>query len=101
MRSRLNPPLYRPASILLLPLLAVGLSPAVAAADEPDALTDQERPATWDMSVEELQEIGLGQYRGDPVPVPDWYPHNGDPDIVSFAPTTNGGVTFLESVLGD
>lgn len=31
---------------------------------------DGERPPTWDMSVEELQEIGLGQYRGDPVPVP-------------------------------
>jgi hypothetical protein len=30
----------------------------------------QERPETWDMSLEELQAIGLGQSRGDPVPVP-------------------------------
>jgi uncharacterized protein (TIGR03382 family) len=40
-----------------------------------------ERPATWDMSLEELRAIGLGQYRGDPVPVPAEYPRlNHRPD---------------------
>jgi MYXO-CTERM domain-containing protein len=32
--------------------------------------SETERPATWDMSLEELQSIGLGQSRGEPVPVP-------------------------------
>lgn len=97
MRSRLNPPRIRTASILA-PLLALTLPPALAAADDPDGLTDAERPATWDMSVEELQEIGLGQYRGDPVPVPDWYPHDQDPDLAVQAGTVqqNGnGVIFV------
>ena len=46
-----------PAALALLVVPSAG-------AEEP------ERPATWDMSVEELQELGLGQYRGEPVPVP-------------------------------
>ena len=97
MRSRLNPPRIRPTSILILPLLALGLSPAVAAADEPDELADA-RPETWDMTVDELQEIGLGQYRGDPVPVPEWYPHEKDPDLAIQTGTTqqgDGGVIFV------
>jgi MYXO-CTERM domain-containing protein len=32
--------------------------------------SETERPPTWDMTLEELQAIGLGQSRGDPVPVP-------------------------------
>jgi MYXO-CTERM domain-containing protein len=32
--------------------------------------TEDARPATWDMSLEELQAVGLGQSRGDPIPVP-------------------------------
>ncbi len=34
------------------------------------AVAGDERPATWDMSRAELEAHGLGQYRGDPVPVP-------------------------------
>ncbi|MCA9707375.1 MAG: hypothetical protein KDK70_16090, partial [Myxococcales bacterium] len=38
------------------------------------------RPATWDMSLEELRAVGLGQSRGRPVPVPPEYPRlNADP----------------------
>jgi MYXO-CTERM domain-containing protein len=32
---------------------------------------ETERPASWDMSIDELREIGLGQSRGDPVVPPD------------------------------
>ncbi len=54
------------SSLAVLAWLGVGLVPAAAVADP----VAGERPATWDMTLEELQEIGLGQYRGDPVPVP-------------------------------
>jgi uncharacterized protein (TIGR03382 family) len=50
-------------------LVALALAPAAASAD-PTA----SRPATWDMTVEELQAIGLGQYRGTAIPVPDEAP---------------------------
>lgn len=50
---------------LSLPLLAWLAAPASAGAEEPEV-----RPETWDMSIEQLQRLGLGQYRGDPVPVP-------------------------------
>lgn len=67
---RLRSTLARAALLVAVawPLAAVG--PAVAADPVPAA----ERPATWDMSLEELQAIGLGQHRGDPVPVPAEYP---------------------------
>lgn len=60
---------------LLIAAAAVSLcataSPGVATAAE--RLPDSERPATWDMSTQELQAIGLGQYRGDPIPTPPEY----------------------------
>lgn len=50
-------------SLALVPTLAFSAGPhELAPADE--------RPATWDMSIEALRAQGLGQYRGDPVPVP-------------------------------
>ena len=48
---------------------ALWLTPATVFAGD-SAEPDSVRPPTWDMTVEQLQEIGLGQYRGDPVPVP-------------------------------
>ncbi|MCX4242625.1 Ig-like domain-containing protein [Paraliomyxa miuraensis] len=57
---------------LLVAILAVTPS---AWAEEPTA----ERPETWDMSVEELQQLGLGQYRGSPIPVPAQAPHERVP----------------------
>ncbi len=62
------------AAFLPLTVLALTAAPPAAAADLP-----AERPATWDMTVDQLQEIGLGQYRGDPVPVPAELPHEGVP----------------------
>jgi hypothetical protein len=54
----------RASSRLVAPcLVMLALWPAAAAADP-------ERPATWDMSLEELRAVGLGQHRGTPVPVP-------------------------------
>lgn len=52
----------RAATLGVLMLAASGAH----ASDE----AEQARPSTWDMSVDELQAIGLGQYRGDPIPVP-------------------------------
>lgn len=55
--------------------LASGLSTAtpssVAAAE---GAATPPRAETWDMSRQELQQLGLGQYRGDPVPVPAEFP---------------------------
>ena len=60
----------------------------------PPALEAQERPETWDMSVEELRAVGLGQSRGAPIPVPDSAPRlNAEND-----PATGGsyaGVIFV------
>ena len=50
-----------PTAALVLASVAVLGSPGLASAEEPE---------TWSMSVEALQEIGLGQSRGMPVPVP-------------------------------
>jgi hypothetical protein len=61
---------------LLAPLLVMATGSPALASDPPA----QERPATWDMTVEQLQEIGLGQYRGDPRPVPAELPHERNPD---------------------
>jgi hypothetical protein len=57
--------------------IAIGLllpSTALAQADG-----DGVRPPTWDMTLEQLQAIGAGQYRGDPVPVPDDAPREHAP----------------------
>jgi hypothetical protein len=50
-----------------LPALACLLAMSPARADE---ARDQDPPDSWGMSLEELRAIGLGQFRGDPVPVP-------------------------------
>ncbi|MEX1362585.1 MAG: Ig-like domain-containing protein [Nannocystaceae bacterium] len=52
--------------LLALPLLALLTAPPTAGASEPEPT----RPDTWDMSIDELRAIGLGQDRGQPVPVP-------------------------------
>lgn len=63
----------RSALVVTLPLLLVGSASAFAA-------EGGERPQTWDMTLEELQAIGLGQSRGDPVPVPaDFTRRNAEP----------------------
>lgn len=49
---------------LSLPLVAALLVPVVSAHAETP------RPATWDMGQDELEAVGLGQRRADPVPVP-------------------------------
>ncbi len=56
-----------------IPFATMLLAPALALAG-PD-----ERSATWDMSLDELRAIGLGQYRADPVPVPPDAPFARDP----------------------
>lgn len=45
--------------------------PALAASPSSDIV--ELRPPTWDMTREELEAIGLGQWRGDPIPVPPEY----------------------------
>ena len=65
--SVVAPPIYgvRPrlregaCAAMVALLVATG---SVASASEPEAV----RPATWDMTLEELQAIGLGQSRGEP-----------------------------------
>jgi MYXO-CTERM domain-containing protein len=55
--------------------IAVGLLlPSTALAQE-----DGVRAPTWDMSLEQLEAIGLGQYRGDAIPVPDDAPRERAP----------------------
>ncbi len=51
-----------------------------------------ERPATWDMSLEELRAMGLGQTRADPIPVPADLPLERDP---SEPPQAKQGVIFV------
>jgi len=55
--------------------LVLTLAPSVASADPPVA----ERPETWDMTLEELQAAGLGQYRGNAIPVPSDAPREQAP----------------------
>lgn len=83
-----------PRITLTLPLVAASLVPVLSQAEAP-----QERPATWDMGQDELEAIGLGQSRGDPVPVPpelvgEVEPHTAEQAVifVSFdAMTLIGG----------
>jgi MYXO-CTERM domain-containing protein len=82
----MNPPRLRD-SFTIAALLTVAVVPASAGADE------SERPPTWDMSLEELQAIGLGQSRGDPIPVPADAPKlNANPDPQAGG---NQGVIFV------
>ncbi|MEM6995103.1 MAG: Ig-like domain-containing protein [Myxococcota bacterium] len=81
MRARLT----RPLAALPLTAAALLLS-QVASADDPNEGVD-----TWDMTVDQLRDIGLGQYRGDPVPVPAHYPRNNLPLDVGSAPQHGGG----------
>jgi hypothetical protein len=78
----------------LLPVAALSLT-WLALGPEPRAAEPSPRPATWDMSVEELQAIGLGQYRGDPVPVPADAPL--PPEGAPIEPQAGGaaGVIFV------
>lgn len=62
------------ASLLPGSVLALSIPAPAVAADSPG-----ERPPTWDMDLDELRAIGLGQYRGDPVPVPADAPHERAP----------------------
>lgn len=59
----------RSLPLVLLLALAVGSS---ASAAEPSAepSSDDLRPETWDLSLPELQALGLGQSRGNAIPVP-------------------------------
>lgn len=56
-------------------LAALALVPAIASADPLAA----ERPATWDMPLQELQSLGLGQSRGTAIPVPSEAPRERAP----------------------
>lgn len=58
-------------------------TPALAA--EPDGAST--RPASWDMTQEELEAIGLGTLRDHPVPVPDHMPRRN----VWTGPVAGGG----------
>jgi hypothetical protein len=80
----------------LLPASALGLA-WLAFGAEPYAAEPGTRPPTWDMSVEELQAIGLGQFRGDPVPVPAGAPHDLPPEGTPIEPQAGGaaGVIFV------
>ena len=51
---------------------------AQASPSDPDEAAD--RPATWDMSLDELRAMGLGQRRADPIPVPVDAPFARDPE---------------------
>jgi hypothetical protein len=57
-----------------LVLLALVIGPAGSSAAEPPA-----RAPSWDMSMQELQAIGLGQSRGEPRPVPADAPKTNAP----------------------
>ncbi len=82
--ERCSPVLNR-LGLLTVGLVAGGLGLTEAQAGE--RLAPEQRPETWDMSIEELQEIGLGQSRGNPVPVPAEYPHfNTEPRPVGDVP---------------
>lgn len=61
----------RPRRIAACVALVAWTIPTLAAAEE--------RPQTWDLSLEELQARGLGQSQGMPVPVPADLPHERNP----------------------
>jgi MYXO-CTERM domain-containing protein len=79
------------------PLLAcLWLAPAVAVADAPEP---EVRPATWDMTPQQLAAVGLGQTRANPVPVPAEYPRRNegaavDPKRAGGAPAGTIFVNF-------
>jgi len=63
--------LFRGAGPHPAPTLAVlSLAASVILPTSAGAADPPERPATWDMTLDELRAEGLGQYRGDPVPLP-------------------------------
>ncbi len=55
-------------------------APAEAQASPPGPIETADRPVTWDMSLDELRAIGLGQRRADPIPVPADAPLARDPE---------------------
>lgn len=85
-----NRPVKRCSTSICAPVavvMAALAGPLVGSAEAAEPGATASRPATWDMSLEELQEIGLGQSRGAPIPVPAEFPRlNGMPD------PTRGGV---------
>jgi MYXO-CTERM domain-containing protein len=86
-------------SLVLCPSRALPLAAALvllATGAAGDAHADEgvgDRPATWDMSIEQLQEIGLGQVRADPIPAPATLP----PETAPVEPQAGGaaGVIFV------
>ena len=56
----------------IVPLVAAALLTAPAAWAAPPDPAEGWAP-TWDMTLDQLQEVGLGQYRGDAIPVPPEY----------------------------
>src|SRR5262245_54942078 len=60
-QARSGPPLLLATTLFLLPLSASAGDPGT-------------RSPTWDLAPDELAAIGLGQSRGDPVPVPEHAP---------------------------
>jgi MYXO-CTERM domain-containing protein len=70
-----RPSSWLPSHVGAAALVALALAPATAAADPTTT-----RPATWDMTLEELEAIGLGQYRGTAIPVPHHAPRERVPD---------------------
>ena len=51
---------------------------------------DPEPPGTWEMTLPELKAVGLGQYRGDAIPVPDDLP-SADDEGTPDDPQEGGG----------
>jgi MYXO-CTERM domain-containing protein len=60
-----------------IPIVALALASSTASAEE--------RPASWDMTPDELAEIGLGQTRADPIPVPPELVGERDPQAAAQA----------------
>lgn len=63
----------RPRPDLLVAALAALALPSTSSASEPSAALTTDAP-TWELSLDELAAIGLGQSRGEPVPVPGGAP---------------------------
>lgn len=80
-------------SALSLPSAAAALLLAGPALADP---APSESPDVWGMTLEELQDIGLGQRRADPIPVPaDSPPTEGTPSAPQQGGAAPAGTIFV------
>lgn len=82
----------RRMSLAVLSLCALSMASTAWAGER---VPEGERPATWDMTTEELEAVGLGQMRADPIPTPPEYRNLTDGTKPTFGGQPEPAVIFV------